>query len=352
MIYELLDIQDALYFGKPKLQITELRHIVTTAMRAIWRDIKTQTTPEAKTAYYESAIFDFAEMYLRISAMRRIDPDPPFIDTDGEGNEIIFAPSLDPDQQYWQEINDLLCNEFIKFVENAEAVKIRTRPKYLDNICVNECKIIDILNDMNLRPLENIRKRIEARSLMQIGIAPQPQQPRTANAPKGNRATRPSTIPAPDDGEAQELATDEANTADGMSCPPSTGASAGEASALAEIEPADISLPVESWVKARDILNKATRAGYFTATPQKYVWKATNLPANVLAYLCLCLYYEGTDTDVKIIAKPLDDGTGDAFARYFDNVPKLATAIKNTKTALARKKELSRHQLSIKNLFA
>lgn len=146
---------------------------------------------------------------------------------------------------------------------------------------------------------------------------------------------------------------DEANTANGMSCPPpSTGASAGEASALAEIEPADISLPVESWVKARDILNKATRAGYFTATPQKYVWKATNLPANVLAYLCLCLYYEGTDTDVKNIAKPLDDGTGDAFARYFDNVPKLATAIKNTKTALARKKELSRHQLSIKNLFA
>lgn len=157
---------------------------------------------------------------------------------------------------------------------------------------------------------------------------------------------------APDDGATQE-------PAPGISCHPSTRANPCGAAynladlerALAEIEPADISLPVENWVFAKDILNKATKAGYFTPTPQKYVWKAAHLPDNVLAYLCLCLYYKGTDTDIKIIEKPLPRGTGKAFALYFDNVPELATAIKNTKTALAHKKELSPHQLSIKKLF-
>lgn len=83
-------------------------------------------------------------------------------------------------------------------------------------------------------------------------------------------------------------ATDEANTADGMSCPPSTGASAGEASALTP------NLSKYPQRTTDEIHERLKRANILTIENGIYIWMGTGTKRQ-LAYILLCLFYGESD---------------------------------------------------------
>lgn len=131
-------------------------------------------------------------------------------------------------------------------------------------------------------------------------------------------------------------ATDEANTADGMSCPPSTGASAGEASALTP------NLSKYPQRTTDEIHERLKRANILTIENGIYIWMGTGTKTQ-LAYILLCLFYGESDP------QKWEEGEAPAkdIATYCPATPIEATirktksiVIKNLPKTLAKAKQI------------